>query len=239
MDAEQFKRIFVPLNASLYRVAFHYLATDEEARDVVQDVYVKLWNQRKNLDAIANPEAYALRTAANLSIDCLRRKSNVLFEDVEQVSETLTDEADQVKIEDVQFVLECIEQLPQRQREVIRLAALENKDYKFIAEQLHITELKHDSATTGHTALYRVAGIAATVVLVVCLGLGFALREPQPKETYDNPEMAYAQLESTMSLLAQTLNSGMNNVHKFDPMVETVSYITGKQHISNNKKHKQ
>lgn len=101
------------------------------------------------------------------------------------------------------------------------------------------TELKHDSATHGYTALYRVAGIAAMVCLVVGLGLGFALREPQPKETYDNPEMAYAQLESTINLLAQTLNNGMNYVHKFDPMIEAVNYMTGKQQISNNKKHEQ
>ena len=89
METEQFKRIFVPLNASLYRVAFHYLAAEDEARDVVQDVYVKLWNQRNNLDTVASPEAYALRIAANMSIDCLRRKSRVTFENVEQVSETL------------------------------------------------------------------------------------------------------------------------------------------------------
>ena len=46
MTHEQFKRIWIPLNPSFYKVAFHFLESEDEAKDAVQDLYIKLWNSK-------------------------------------------------------------------------------------------------------------------------------------------------------------------------------------------------
>ena len=50
MNATEFKQLLLPLNARLYKVAFLLLGNEDDAKDVVQDAYLKLWNQREKLN---------------------------------------------------------------------------------------------------------------------------------------------------------------------------------------------
>ena len=60
MDAESFKRMFLPCHAKLYGVAYRLLENAEDAEDLIQEAYLKLWSKREELTLISNPEAFAV-----------------------------------------------------------------------------------------------------------------------------------------------------------------------------------
>ena len=49
MDAASFKQQFLPCHAKLYRVAFRLMGNVQDAEDMVQEAYLKLWNKRDEL----------------------------------------------------------------------------------------------------------------------------------------------------------------------------------------------
>ena len=73
MGNEEFKKRFLPFHPMIYRISHHILENGEDANDVVQEVYIKLWEQRENIMNICNDEAFVVTMTKNLSIDWLRK----------------------------------------------------------------------------------------------------------------------------------------------------------------------
>ena len=141
MTSEQFNSSYLSLAPTLYKVAFYILESEEEARDAVQDAYVKLWNDRETLGNVNSPKAYAIRLVKNLCIDRIRRQRLEFPEELpERVSpEGQDDEIDQK--ERLNMVMEAIKSLPDRQREILWLRTVENLSYDEISERLGMTPL--------------------------------------------------------------------------------------------------
>lgn len=57
MDAAEFKQQFLPYHRKLYRTAFRLTENPQEAEDMVQEAYLKLWNKRDELAGVLNTEA--------------------------------------------------------------------------------------------------------------------------------------------------------------------------------------
>ena len=53
MDAASFKQQFLPCHAKLYRVAFRLMGNVQDAEDMVQEAYLKLWKKRDELSEVA------------------------------------------------------------------------------------------------------------------------------------------------------------------------------------------
>ena len=66
MNKETFKQTYLPLSASMYRTAYRILGNPEDAEDMVQEAYMKLWKQRDTLDGILDARAYAVTSVKNL-----------------------------------------------------------------------------------------------------------------------------------------------------------------------------
>ena len=73
MDAAEFKQQFLPYHRKLYRTAFRLTENPQEAEDMVQEAYLKLWNKRDELAGVLNTEAYCVTLVKNLCYDALRR----------------------------------------------------------------------------------------------------------------------------------------------------------------------
>lgn len=72
MDAENFKRKFLPFHPKLFRIAYALVENKADAEDILQDAYFKLWNKRDDLPGIDNPEAFCVTLVKNLCLDFLR-----------------------------------------------------------------------------------------------------------------------------------------------------------------------
>ena len=143
MTANEFKARFLPLSDGLFRIAFRYLEDTDDARDAVQDVFIKLWNSRETLDAVTSTEAYCYTLVRNICIDRLRRARKTV--NPEEMPERSADDPppdrEVMTRETLRKTLRCIEGLPPKQRDIIRMRIFEELEYDEIARKLGMTEI--------------------------------------------------------------------------------------------------
>ncbi|MCK9346944.1 MAG: sigma-70 family RNA polymerase sigma factor [Bacteroidales bacterium] len=123
-DAKTFKETFLPYHGHLYRTAYRLLNNQADAEDIVQDVYVRLWNMKDKFHEVNNFQAYATTMTRNMCIDKMRspayRTSNTGV--TEALKYEWTDAVEQIDQKDeLKMVIRLVEQLPQRQKEIFRL----------------------------------------------------------------------------------------------------------------------
>jgi RNA polymerase sigma factor (sigma-70 family) len=142
MDFEGFERQVLPVKNKLYRFAFRLLGSSDEAKDIVQEVLMKVWNGREQLATIENIEAWCMRITKNLSLDRLRAKQRKPTDSLEQTStiaeESLTPHESAELSESMQRISLLIASLPEKQRQVMHLRDIEGYSYNEICEILEL-----------------------------------------------------------------------------------------------------
>ena len=142
MPASLFKQLLLPLYPRLQRVALRLLGNTEDAEDMVQEVYMKLWSKRDALPDVKEVEAYCVTLTKNMCIDRLRI-AEADKADADEVPTMLaaTDDVEaQVERHDaVEQVKQIIETLPEHQQQVITLRDIEDCSFEEIAEQTGLT----------------------------------------------------------------------------------------------------
>ena len=81
MSTEQFKKDILSLQNKLYRYALSIVFDADLAKDIVQEVFLKVWTKRAKLIDITNKEAWCVRITRNLALDKLKaaNRKNVDF----------------------------------------------------------------------------------------------------------------------------------------------------------------
>lgn len=137
MVARDFKSDVLPVSKKLLRFATHFLKDGDEARDVVQDVFLKLWQKRDTLHEIENIEAFAMRMTRNRCLDVLRNNKVVPMdaETDRKIKEETVDVHIQVELsESAGQIQRLIAQLPDLQQKVMHLRDIEQLSYDEVAE---------------------------------------------------------------------------------------------------------
>lgn len=131
-----FKRYYRPL--CLY--AAHYFKGDiVVSEDIVQDCFVKLWQQEGKRD-ISDKRAFLYTAVRNACIDSLRRRHPEMTRiDPSDLEGVISDEEAVDRSEQEAKVWESINGLPDRCREVFLMAKRDGMTYKEIAEALNIS----------------------------------------------------------------------------------------------------
>ena len=142
MPASLFKQLLLPLYPRLQRVALRLLDNAEDAEDMVQEVYMKLWSKRDALPDVKDVEAYCVTLTKNMCIDRLRI-AEAEKEDMDEVpimlAETDDVEAQVERHDAVEQVKQIIGTLPEHQQQVITLRDIEDCSFEEIVEQTGLT----------------------------------------------------------------------------------------------------
>ncbi len=137
MVASEFKTKVLPVSKKVLFFAIHFLKDEDSARDVVQDVFLKLWQKKDELDQIENMEAFAMRMTRNRCIDIKRASKTVPIDgEIDRMmKQVTTDVHSQVELsEAAKQVKHLISQLPEVQRNIMQMRDLEQLEYEEIAE---------------------------------------------------------------------------------------------------------
>ena len=142
MSPEEYTRRLKPVQHKMYRFALHLLHDGATAKDVVQDVSVKLWQQRQKLPEIENLEAWCIRLTKNRCLDVLRSKGyghNGLDHQPERADPALMPD-DKLEQRDLRHKIDqLLRQLPQNQGMAMHLRDIEGLSYQEIADTLDIS----------------------------------------------------------------------------------------------------
>lgn len=151
----QFERLFEELEAPLYNVVYRWLWSPEDASEVVQEAFVRLWDMRGRVVAdTARPLVF--RVALNLASSRRRRTRRRLWRLPDPIPAALPDE-DLVRDEQLRGLRRALEQLPEPLRQVIVMCELSELSYAEVADALEIK-----LGTVGsrrNTALKRLRGL--------------------------------------------------------------------------------
>lgn len=142
MNIEAFENRVLPTKNKLFRFAFRLLGSQEEAKDVVQDVMLKVWNGREQMATIDNMEAWCMRITKNMSLDRLRSKQRRVTDSMEEGfeirQESLSPHERTEIQESMQRINELMKALPEKQRQVMHLRDIEGYSYNEICEILEL-----------------------------------------------------------------------------------------------------
>jgi len=119
----------------LYRFAFSYLKHAEESEDIVQEVFIKVWNKRSSIQEIKNIDAWCMTLIKNMAIDRLRSSK---FNSTELKSNDHHDTHTPYKHTETRDMFnkvhDVINSLSDKQKQVILLRDVEGYSYKEISD---------------------------------------------------------------------------------------------------------
>lgn len=144
MTAEEFKRLFLPLRNVLFRSAFRIVGSGQDAEDILQEVYLKLWQKGDTIPKDGNLSGYCVTLTRNQCIDYLRRQHLQLVDDEPSEHDAVEErnvEAEMETDETRSNLMRLISRLPESQKRVVVLRDIEGLDYPDIARTTGMTEV--------------------------------------------------------------------------------------------------
>lgn len=125
---------------SLFRYCYFKTLNRDEAKDMLQETFVKTWEYIRNGGEVVNMKAFLFRTAHNIVIDHYRKKKSVSLDDLfEQGFDRSTDIDTAQDLEnqiDGAQALKLLDKIPDSYREVIFMQYVQGLSVKEIAEVL-------------------------------------------------------------------------------------------------------
>jgi RNA polymerase sigma-70 factor, ECF subfamily len=139
-DHHAFQQLLERYQGRCYRLAWRELFQREEAEDVVQSVFLKLWHQPQSwrADAGASFSTWLYRVVINACIDAKRRRGRhtILNIDDHEAADTSDEQHE---------LIHALKTLPEMQRHVVNLFYYEGLKVKEIAQTLDISEKSAES----------------------------------------------------------------------------------------------
>lgn len=142
-DKEAFSLLYKQYWDRVYRFSQLYLNSRERVEDVVQEVFIKVWESRDFIRENDNFKGLLFIITRNLIFNQYRRNVNEDFYKMTVLSamETSYDIEEEIDAYNLsEYIDQLIAELPERRREIFNLSRKEHKSYKEIALQLNISE---------------------------------------------------------------------------------------------------
>lgn len=150
---DHFKSFYFDYYAVAHRTATYILKDTTTAEDVVQSVFLKLWDKRKKLSDISNPKAYIVQMARNGALDALKKEDSL--EGQSLTLEYTDDEPDRNNEEMRQAIEKAVAALTPKCRLVFSLSRFEGLTNPEIAEHLDISIRTVETQISNALRLFR------------------------------------------------------------------------------------
>jgi RNA polymerase sigma-70 factor (family 1) len=142
-EQHAFRQIFEHYWDQVYAVGLKISKSPELAKDLAQETFMKLWQQRAQLKDVTNFRAYLNVLSRNLAIDHLRKKvftpdnEDYLLNYFREDAIASTGNAEYKELE--QILHEAVNELPPQMQQVFRLSRFEGLSHAEIATRMNIT----------------------------------------------------------------------------------------------------
>lgn len=141
-DAEGLRDVYALTSAKLFGICLRISQDRSAAEDILQDVYVRVWNRAASFDpARASPITWLSTIARNMAIDWLRARGARPAPAPMEAAVTVADEGtpadlELIAAEDRAKVHFCLDQLEAKQKQAIRSAFFDGLSYSELAARI-------------------------------------------------------------------------------------------------------
>ena len=142
MDLKQFESLFKTYHSGLVNFAFFYLKNEQEAIELVQELFISIWEKRETSAILDNPKAYLMTSVKNRCYNKLNRAKNPTnsIDTLGDIFISSEDAASPIETKQTeQHILKAIDKLPDKCREIFILSRFEQMSYKEISSILNIS----------------------------------------------------------------------------------------------------
>ena len=142
MTQEAFLHIVMPFKDKVFRLAKRLLVSREEAEDATQEILLKLWKNKKQIENYKNVEAFSMTMTKNFCLDKLKSKHAQNLKIVHSnYQDGNTSLQKQVELNDsVDWVGKIIEDLPEQQKIILQMRDVEQYEFAEISKMLDMNE---------------------------------------------------------------------------------------------------
>lgn len=142
-DIEAFNSLYLMYSSLLYSRLLKLLKNPEYVEEILQEVFLRIWNKRKEIDINLNFHAFIYRIADNLAIDLFRKISRDKSLQLELWAATVgyyfhSDEK-LIDKERLNILHEAMETLPPKRKQIFILCKIEDRSYKEVASILGLS----------------------------------------------------------------------------------------------------
>jgi RNA polymerase sigma-70 factor (ECF subfamily) len=142
-DHHSFKVLYQKYAPKLYGFSRKYLSSDEDAEEIVQEIFLRIWEKKENIDENQSFSSYIFQAAKHRIFNGFRKKVNeqayldfVIYAD--NASSNFTDM--EVEYQEIKSKAEAvISAMPPKRQEIFRLSREQGLKNKEIAEKLQIS----------------------------------------------------------------------------------------------------
>lgn len=145
-DPKAFTQLFDQYWLQVYAHVRSYIRNTEQAEDITQDIFFSIWVNRSKLNTVEDFEPWLHVVTRNRTISGLRKLLKESDRDIadiipELAAQPVDSPAGQLDLKQSrELLLQAIDQLPPRRRQVFRLSRMEGLSHQEIAEQLQISK---------------------------------------------------------------------------------------------------
>jgi RNA polymerase sigma-70 factor (ECF subfamily) len=138
--------IYEKFYGKMLAVCMRYSKSREEARDILQDGFIKVFTNIKKYGSTGSFEGWLRRIMINTAIDNIRRSKHLLQstvpDDITDTSDEVNDEEENNKFADItsEQIMEAVQQLSPAYRTVFNMYVIDGYSHKEIAQRLGISE---------------------------------------------------------------------------------------------------
>lgn len=144
-DERAFKEMFDTFWEQVYGTTYRFTKSTEEAKDIAQDIFMRLWENREKLKGVENPQSYIYIFSRNMVMDRFRKKvlepSNIDYL-IGYFKSDAASAQDKMELKELETMIsQAVDTLPGRVKDVFRLSRYEGLTHQEIAERLNISVL--------------------------------------------------------------------------------------------------
>ncbi|GAB4382843.1 MAG: RNA polymerase sigma factor [Salibacteraceae bacterium] len=140
-DQRAQKALFDKYSRKMMSVCMRYMANREEAEDVLQDGFIKVFKHLGSYQGKGSFEGWIRRTMVNTSLDHIRKQKMIEVDaDISEAEYLATEKSRALSKLRVEEMMELINRLPVGYRTVFNLYAIEGLSHQEIADELGVTE---------------------------------------------------------------------------------------------------
>ena len=142
-DVEAFNQIFYTYSSKLYHFAYGYLKSKEDAEEMVQDVFSKIWDNRAEIKEEYQFRSYLFAIAFNYIKKHFRSKAiiNKYIESVPAQNPDTEQTQQEVNYSSLKMVIDqLVEKMPEKRKTVFVKSRFEGKNARDISAEMNISQ---------------------------------------------------------------------------------------------------